>query len=99
VSPQKIPSLLGLLPSKLTNAYIALIISPTQWPAPERQFTDHIGDMLHMLRAVKADKLSVDMRFSVPYESQQYNGNQVDWAKANKRCLVLTREIVVWRVA
>jgi DNA modification methylase len=81
---------------KLTNkngAYIALIIQPTQWKAPERQFTDHIGDML------RAIELPVDMRFSVPYESQQCTAQMVDWAKENKRCLVLTREIVVWRVA
>lgn len=78
---------------KLSNAHIALIIQPTQWKAPERQFTDHIGDML------RAVKLPVDMRFSVPYESQQCNAQMVDWAKENKRCLVLTREIVVWRVA
>lgn len=77
---------------KLTDAYIALVISPTQWKAPDRQFTDHIADMLRMV------KLPVDMRFSVPYESQQYNGQMVEWAKANKKCLVLTREIVVWRV-
>ncbi len=76
---------------KLTGAYIALIISPTQWAAPDRQFTDHVGDML------RAVKLPVDMRFSVPYESQQYNGNQVEWAKENKRTLVLTRELIVWR--
>src|SRR4030095_8609532 len=73
---------------KLSEAYIALIISPTQWAAPNREFTDHVGDML------RAVKLPVDMRFSVPYESQQYNGNMVNWAKENKRCLVLTREIV-----
>ena len=72
--------------------YIALIIQPTQWKAPERQFTDHVGDML------RAVKLPVDMRFSVPYESQQCNAQMVEWAKENKRCLVLTREIVVWRV-
>lgn len=76
---------------KLTDARIALIISPTQWPAPEKQFTDHVGDMLRLVN------LPVDMRYSVPYESQQYNGNQVEWAKENKRCLVLSREIVVWR--
>lgn len=79
--------------SKLTSAYIALIISPTQWRAPEKQFTDHVGDML------RAIKLPVDMRFSVPYESQQYNGQMVEWAKENKRCLVLSREIVVWRAS
>ena len=50
------------------------------------------GDMLRMV------KLPVDMRFSVPYESQQYNAQTVEWAKTNKKCLVLTREIIVWRV-
>jgi hypothetical protein len=78
---------------KLKDAYIALIIQPTQWNAPERQFTDHVGDML------RAVKLSVEMRFSVPYESQQCNAQMVEWAKANKRCLVLTREIILWKVA
>lgn len=78
---------------KLTDAYIALIIQPTQWKAPERQFTDHIGDMLRLV------KLPVDMRYSVPYESQQCTAQMVEWAKENKRCLVLSREIVVWRVA
>lgn len=79
--------------SKLSDAYIALIIQPTQWKAPERQFTDHVGDML------RAVKLPVDMRFSAPYESQQCTAQMVEWAKENKRCLVLSREIVVWRVA
>lgn len=78
---------------KINDAYIALIIQPTQWKAPERQFTDHIGDML------RAVKLPVDMRYSVPYESQQCTAQMVDWAKDSKRCLVLTREIIVWKVA
>ena len=77
---------------KISDAYIALIIQPTQWKAPDRQFTDHIGDML------RAVKLPVDMRYSVPYESQQCTAQMVEWSKENKRCLVLTREIVVWRV-
>lgn len=80
---------------KLKNGeprYIALIIQPTQWKAPERQFVDHVGDMLRMV------KLPVEMRFSVPYESQQCNAQMVEWAKANRKCLVLTRELVVWRV-
>lgn len=80
--------------AKLQNgdpSYIALILSPTQWCAPERQFTDHIGDMLRLIN------LPVDMRFSAPYESQQCTAQMVEWAKANCKCLVLTREIVVWR--
>jgi len=79
--------------SKLADAYIALIIQPTQWKAPERQFTDHVGDLL------RAVKLPVDMRYSVPYMSQQYTAQMVDWAKENRQCLVLTREIIVWRVS
>jgi hypothetical protein len=78
---------------KISDAYIALIIQPTQWKAPERQFTDHVGDMLRLV------KLPVNMRYSVPYESQQCTAQMVDWSKENKQCLVLSREIVVWRVA
>jgi hypothetical protein len=77
---------------KLTDAYIALIIQPTQWNAPERQFTDHVGDMLRLVC------LPVEMRYSVPYESQQCNAQMVEWAKEHKRCLVLTRELIVWKV-
>jgi len=77
---------------KLTDAYVALIIQPTQWHSRDREFTDHVGDML------RAVKLPVNMRYSVPYESQQCNPQMVEWAKESRRCLVLTREIVVWRV-
>jgi len=75
---------------KATNAHIALIIQPTQWKAPDRKFVDHVGDMIRSIN------LPVEMRYSVPYESQQCNAQMVTWAKDNKRCLVLTREIVVW---
>lgn len=74
------------------GAAIALIIQPTQWKAPERCFTDHVGDML------RAVKLPVKMRVSVPYESQQCTAQMVAWAKESRNILVLTREIVVWEV-
>lgn len=77
---------------KLSSAHIALIIQPTQWKAPEQQYTDHVADM------VRSVKLPVTMRFSVPYESQQCTAQMVEWAKDNRKCLVLTREIVVWSV-
>ncbi|QDU39694.1 DNA methylase [Maioricimonas rarisocia] len=77
---------------KLTDAYVALIIQPTQWKAPEKQFTDHVAEMLRRVRR------PVEMRFSVPYESQQCTAQMVEWAKAHRQCLVLTREIIVWRV-
>lgn len=77
--------------AKLTDAFIALMIQPTQWNSPARQYTDHVADML------RAVKLPVHMRYSVPYESQQCNAQMVEWSKANKTPLVLTREIIVWR--
>nr|AJG38129.1 ParB domain-containing protein nuclease [bacterium enrichment culture clone fosmid MGS-K1] len=77
---------------RLNDAYIALIIQPTQWSAPDHQYTDHITDILRMV------SLPIDMRYSAPYESQQCTAQMVNWAKENRRCLVLTREIIVWRV-
>ena len=79
--------------AQVESAFIALLMQPTQWKAPEHQYTDHIADILREV------KLPLDMRFSVPYESQQNNAQMVQWAKANKKCLVLTRELIVWRVA
>lgn len=72
------------------SKYIALIIQPTQWKSPERRFTDHVSEM------IRAVNLPVKMRYSVPYESQQCTAQMVEWAKANKQTLVLTREIIVW---
>jgi hypothetical protein len=74
------------------GSVIALVIQPTQWKAPEKQFTDHVFDMMRLVN------LPVDMRYSVPYESQQCNAQMVIWAKENKKCLVLTREIIAWRI-
>ncbi len=75
---------------KIKSGFIALIIQPTQWNAPEKKFTDHITDILNKV------KIPVEMRISVPYESQQCNAQMVEWAKENKKILVLTREIIVW---
>ena len=76
---------------KGTGAVIAMIMQPTQWKAPERQYTDHVADM------IRAVKLPIDLRIQCPYESQQCNAQMVEWAKANRKILVLSREIVVWR--
>ncbi len=95
---KKLSGLIHALASKIKSskrekpAYIALVIQPTQWNAPGRQFTDHVGDML------RAVNLPVEMRIFAPYETQQCNAQMVKWAKANKKCLVLTREIIVWSV-
>ena len=79
--------------SKKIKGHIALILQPTQWNAPNHVFTDHVGDMLRLV------KLPVKMRISCPYESQQCNAQMVEWAKKNKQILVLSREIIVWEVS
>jgi hypothetical protein len=75
------------------GAMIALLMQPTQWKALDRSYTDHIASLF------KSVDLPLDMRFSCPYESQQSNAQMVEWAKTNRKCLVLTRELIVWRIA
>lgn len=77
---------------KLTSgAAIALMMSPTQWRSDGRKFADHLLDVARLVR------LAVDMRVQAPYECSQCEPQQVMWAKENRTCLVLSREIVVWR--
>jgi hypothetical protein len=89
----KLANLIKAFSKKLpTGATIALLIQPTQWNAPEKQYTDHIADLLRIV------KLPLDIRISCPYESQQHNAQMVAWAKENRKLLVLSREMVVWMV-
>jgi len=74
------------------GSHIALVMQPTQWNAPNRRFTDHITAIISRI------ELALEIRISCPYESQQCNAQMVDWAKENKKTLVLTREITVWRI-
>ena len=75
-----------------TGAKIALLMQPTQWKAPERGFVDHT------LLISKAVDLPVIQRVQCPYESQQATAQMVEWAKANKQWLVLSRELTIWEV-
>ena len=78
------------------GAHIALIIQPTQWRAPDRQFTDHVFEIIS---AVGNKKLIVENRVSCPYSTEQYNAQMTEWAKESRQFLVLTRELIVWSVA
>ena len=89
---KRLSALIQLFSKKLSNAFISLIIQPTQWNAPDRQYTDHAADMIRSIN------LPIHMRFQCPYESQQANGQMMDWSKANKTPLVLSREMIVWKV-
>lgn len=72
---------------------LAYIISPTQ--CEDGTVVDHATDML-----VACDNagLDVERRIIVPYQTQQATGQQVIWARENKRLLKLYRDLVVLRV-
>jgi ParB-like chromosome segregation protein Spo0J len=74
---------------------IAMIIQPTQWRAPDKQYTDHV---VEIIKRVGNKKVVVENRVSCPYQSEQYNPQMVEYAKANRIFLVLTRELVIWKV-
>lgn len=74
---------------------IALLIQPTQWHAPGRQVVDHVMDIVSRVRH---DHLVLDYRIACPYSTEQCTPQMVEWAKQHKRLLMITRELVVWRV-
>ena len=76
-----------------SGAKIALIIQPTQWKTPEHKgFVDHAAEM------IKSIDLPLAQRIQCPYDSEQYMPPMVNWAKDNRRLLVISRELVVWEV-
>ena len=85
--------LINNLAKKLhSGCRIALIIQPTQWNAPDKEYINHATDM------IKAVNLPVEMGIQCPYQSEQCNFQMVEWAKENKRLLVISRELVIWRI-
>lgn len=77
------------------GSHIAILIQPTQWKNEGKVITDHIFDLLVRLTG---NKLKLKMRIICPYESQQCTAQQVEWAKANRQVLVLSRELIIWEV-
>lgn len=69
---------------------IAYIISPTQ--LEDGTVVDHATDMLFPFIE---NGWRVERRIIVPYNTQQATGQQVTWARENKRLLKLYRDLVV----
>jgi hypothetical protein len=88
-------SVVNRIAEKQSKGVIALLMQPTQWKSERREFTDHVTDLV---RSVSTKRLQLENRVSCPYNSEQYNAQQVEWAKANKKLLVLTRELLIWRL-
>lgn len=76
------------------GAHIAMIISPTQWPNADKSVNYHDIDIM----AAVGKKLRLKQHFICSYSTEQYNGTQVEIAKRDKLCLVLSRRLVVWEV-
>jgi hypothetical protein len=70
---------------------VAFIISPTQ--LDDGTVIDHALDMTDSANAITG--LCVERRIIVPYSTQQATGQQVTWARENKRLLKLYRDLVV----
>ena len=71
---------------------LAFIISPTQ--NEDGSVVDHANDML---RICLDNGWEIERRIIVPYSTQQATGQQVTWARENKRMLKLYRDLVVVR--
>jgi len=88
-------SIIKQIAQKQSRGVIAMLMQPTQWNAPERQFTDHVFDVI---QSVGNKRLRVANRVQCPYSTQQCLPQMVDWAKKNNELLVLSRELVIWRL-
>ena len=77
-----------------SGAKIALIIQPTAM-YPNRDdgvFTDHV------IEIAKQIDLRICNRVQAPYSTQQHLPQNVDWAKQNRRDLVISRELIIWEI-
>jgi len=92
---EKLSSVIRRISEKQSNGVIAMLMQPTQWLAPDRQFTDHITQVIQV---VGNKNLVIENRISCPYSTEQYNAQMVNWAKENKKLLVISRELIVWRL-
>lgn len=76
------------------GSHIALIIQPTQWKADNKEYIDHVFDLV----ARTPKQMKYKQRIICPYSTEQYNAQQVNWAKENKQVLTLNRELIIWEV-
>jgi hypothetical protein len=72
---------------------IAFVIQPTQYKN-DLQWEDHI----FKINAMLSDSYEIEMRYILPYSTQQYNAQMVEAAKERNVCLGLNRDLVIWRM-
>lgn len=72
---------------------IALVIQPTQYKN-EMVFEDHVFKFDKML----PDTYCIEMRYILPYSTQQYLPQMVTKAKEERICLTSHRDLIVWKL-
>jgi len=82
---------LNLLMGKEINK-IAIVIAPTQYPNENHEFEDHIFNFNQIL----SSRYYIEMRYVIPYSTEQYNGTQVEIMKKEKKAINLIRDLVIW---
>jgi predicted DNA-binding protein YlxM (UPF0122 family) len=91
----KLSGVIKAISEKQSKGVIAMLMQPTQWNAPGREIQDHVIDLIN---AVGNKRLKLEYRISCPYSSEQCTPQQVIWAKENKKLLVISRELIIWRL-
>jgi len=92
----KLSEVISKIGKKQSKGAIALLMQPTQWNADNREFTDHVTDVL---KAVKGERMILENRVQCPYSTEQCTPQMVEWAKKHRKLLVLSRELVIWRMS
>ena len=82
------------LKNKMKAGRIALVIQPTQWKNKNKEFEDHI---IKLIALIEKSGFKEEMRYVLPYSTQQYNPQQVEVAKKEKFCLNIVRDLVIFK--
>lgn len=81
------------LKKKMKEGYVAFVIQPTQWKN-DKKFEDHI---IKIIDIFARNGFAEEMRYILPYSTQQYNAQMVEISKKEKICLSIIRDLVVFK--
>lgn len=73
---------------------IAYVIRPIWVTGEEWEYVNPTNELKHVLK----DFYDVEMEYILPYSSEQYSGLWVNRAKEKNKCLILKRELTVFKI-
>jgi hypothetical protein len=85
-------TLINSFASKLSNAHIVLSMSNTLWEAPNHEYTDHFVDIWRSVKLQEEDRVVIEL------DKERCTEEMLEWGRANKQCLIITRHLVIWKV-